>query len=109
MTATNIDQTVDRPFGGRDLIPDEATALLVGVAILTAYFGKDVVKQFEPYKAVLMFGRWAVMGDSPAHKEARREQERLGPDYHISVRGGGAPELTLSPTDARVEHIALAR
>ena len=101
MTATNTEQTVDRPFGGRDLIPDEATALLVGIAILTAYFGKNLVQQFEPYK-------WAVMGDSPAHKEARREQERLGPEYHISVRGGGAPELTLSPTDARVEHIALA-
>ena len=51
------------------------------------------------------------------HKEARREQERLGPDQFIVVgpdqfivvRGGGAPEITLSPIDARVEHIALAR
>ena len=57
------------------------------------------------------------MGDSPMHKEARREQERLGPDQFIVVgpdqfivvRGGGAPEITLSPIDARVEHIALAR
>ena len=109
MTSANIEQTADRPFGDRNLIPDEATALLVGVTILTAYFGQDLVQAFEPYRAVLMFGKWAVMGDSPAHKEARREQERLAPDYHISVRGGGAPELTLSPTDARVEHIALAR
>ncbi len=109
MTPANIEQTANRPFGDRNLIPDEATALLVGVAILTAYFGQDLVQQFEPYRAVLMFGKWAVMGDSPAHREARREQERLGPDYHISVRGGGAPELTLSPSDARVEHIALAR
>ena len=83
--------------------------LIYGVAILTAYFGKELVARFEPYQAVLLHGKWAVMGDSPMHKEARREQERLGPDHFIAVRGGGAPEITLSPTDARVEHIALAR
>ena len=48
------------------------------------------------------------MGDSPM-KEARREQERLGPDHFNTVRGGGAPKITLSPVDARVERIALAR
>jgi len=109
MTSSQPEQAAGPPFGGRNLIPDEATALQVGVAILTAYFGKELVARFEPYQAVLLYGKWAVMGDSPVHKEARREQERLGPDHFIAVRGGGAPEITLSPIDARVEHIALAR
>ena len=93
MTSTQPDQTVDLPFGGRNLVPDEATALKVGIAIMTAYFGEELITKFEPYQAVLLEGKWAMMGDSPAHKEDRREQERLGPDYFISVRGGGAPEL----------------
>ena len=94
---------------GQNLIPDEATALEVGIAILEAYYGKQFVEAFEPYRAVLMGDKWAVMGDSPAHKEARRKQEQLGPNYHIVIYGGGAPELTLSPVDGRVENIALAR
>ena len=109
MTSIQPEQVAGSPFGGRNLIPDEVTALQVGIAILTAYFGKEFVARFEPYQAVLLHGKWAVMGNSPLHKEARREQERLGPDHFILVRGGGAPEITLSPIDARVEHIALSR
>ena len=109
MTSIQPEQVAGSPFGRRDLIPDEVTALQVGIAILTAYFGKELVARLKPHQAVLLHGKWAVMGDSPMHREARREQERLGPDHFIAVRGGGAPEITLSPTDARVGHIALAR
>ena len=96
-------------FTERDLILDEVTALQVGLAILKACYGPTFVARFEPYEAVFIDGAWAVMGDSPAHKEARREQERLGPGYFISVRGGGAPCVELSPRDGRVLRVNLAR
>lgn len=92
-------------FTERDLILDEATALQVGLAILKAYYGPAFVIRFEPYEAVFMDGAWAVMGDSPAHKEGRREQEHLGPVNFISVHGGGAPCVELSPRDGRVLRI----
>lgn len=93
----------------RDLIPDETTALRVGLAILQAYYGREFVARFEPYRAVLFFGTWSVMGDSPAEKEARREQERLGPSHFVLVYGGGAPHVELRPRDGRVMRISLAR
>ena len=56
MTSSQPEQAAVPPFGGRNLIPDEATALKVGVAILTAYFGEELVARFEPYQAVCCTG-----------------------------------------------------
>ncbi len=61
----------DIPGDGRDLVPNEATALQVGTAILRAYYGPELFQQFEPYSAHLMHGSWAIVGDSPADKQAR--------------------------------------
>jgi hypothetical protein len=58
---------------------------------------------------LLISGKWATGGDSPAAKDARREQERLGPDYLAIVFGGGAPSIPISARDAQVEHVALTR
>jgi hypothetical protein len=96
-------------FGGRDLVPNEATALQIGTAILRAYFDRKFFELNEPYSAVMLEGKWHVMGDAPAQKEARAEQRGLGPDHLIIVRGGGAPCIVLSPRDARVEQIYLMR
>ena len=96
---TNLDPGPDE----RDLVPDEATALQIGTAILKAYLGQERFEQFEPYSAHLMFGTWAVFGDSPALKAARIEQQRLGPDHLTMVRGGGAPCVEFSPRDAQAK------
>jgi hypothetical protein len=96
-------------FGSRDFVPDAATALQVGVAILRAYFDQRFFELNEPYTAILDGGKWHIMGDAPAQKAARAEQERLGPDHVVLVRGGGAPCLVISPRDARVEKLYLMR
>lgn len=41
MTPIQPEQVAGSPFGLGNLIPDEVTALQVGIAILTAYFGKE--------------------------------------------------------------------
>ena len=96
------------PMSERDLIPDAETALLTGIAILNRYYGQKTVARFEPYTATLRSGQWHVSGDSPAAKAARLEQDRLGPEYHVSVLGGGQPYIRMSARDARVETIALS-
>ncbi len=50
MASTQPEQVTGSPSGRRDLIPDEVTALQVGIAILTACFGKGLVARFEPYR-----------------------------------------------------------
>ena len=49
MTSSQPEQAAGPPFGGRNLISGEATALQVEIAIPTTYFGKDLVARFEPY------------------------------------------------------------
>ena len=34
---------------GKLLVPDEETARQVGMAILRAYFGQDIIARYEPY------------------------------------------------------------
>lgn len=109
MTPTHDEANATLPFGSHDLVPDETMALQVGTAILRAYLGQEQFAKFEPYSAHMLFGKWAVFGESPAHKEARKEQERLGPDHFIAVRGGGAPCITLYRHDGRVESINFMR
>jgi hypothetical protein len=109
MTVAGTETTLPPPFEGRDLVPDQATALEVGIAILRAYFDREFFEVNQPYSATLIDGMWHVTGDSPAHKEGRVEQERLGVGHLVSVRGGGAPCLVLAPQDAQVRQIYLMR
>ena len=60
MTSIQPEQVAGSPFDRRHHIPDEVTALQVGIAILTAYFGKELVARFEPYQAVLLDGQCRV-------------------------------------------------
>ena len=48
----------------RDLISDAATALKVGIAILEAYYSEKLVRDWEPFKAVIIMiiGRSARIG-----------------------------------------------
>ena len=106
--------TTREPIAERDYVPDAATALTIGLAILTAYYGKEFIERFHPYRvAALKLGPagedWAVMGTSDAQREAAAEQERLGPDFFVKVSGGGAPEVVISKKDARAVQICLGR
>jgi hypothetical protein len=46
-------------------IPDEKTAISVGVAVLEPIYGKDVVGGEQPFSAVLSGGIWTVKGTFP--------------------------------------------
>lgn len=91
------------------MIPDEATALTIGIAILTAYYGKDIVDRFRPYRVASLQENWAVMGTSSAQTEANTKQNALGPDNFLLVRGGGAPEIAVSGRDSQVLSLGLSR
>ena len=93
----------------RDAVPDEETALAIGLAILVAQYGRDLVARYEPYRVVSAQTNWAVVGTSEAHAGASRLQRQLGPENLVIVRGGGAPEILISRKDSRVLAIARAR
>ncbi len=86
------------PMSGLDLIPDAETALKIGRAILERYYGDNLVRGYEPYRAIqhpVNAEEWVVMG-SPEDKS-------------FTGFGGGFPELSISRRDARVTRIALSR
>jgi hypothetical protein len=93
----------------RNLVPDEETALTIGVAILNAYYGKELVDRHVPYRAVLMRDSWAVMGTSSADVEVEALRQNLRPGSVVIAVGGGAPEMEISRKDSRVVSLALAR
>jgi len=82
-------------MSGLDLIPDEETALKVGITILERYYGKELIDHYRPYRVIILGDEWAVLG--------------TGPDYHDGQRGGGFPELSISRRDGKVSRIALSR
>jgi hypothetical protein len=85
-------------MSGLDLIPDAETALKVGRVILERYYGDDLVRRYEPYRAVLNphhGEEWWVLGS--------REDGRTG------GFGGGFPELSIARKDARVLRLALSK
>ncbi|WP_426175213.1 NTF2 fold immunity protein [Massilia sp. TWR1-2-2] len=43
-------------------VPDAATAVAVGLAVLTPIYGRDVIDPQKPLKAVLVGDVWVVMG-----------------------------------------------
>jgi hypothetical protein len=75
----------------RDLIPDAVTALKVGIAILEAYYGEKLVREF---KAVMNDDDWSISPD------------RYRP---LGLAGGGDPYIEISKKDARVLSIYLSR
>jgi RHS repeat-associated protein len=78
----------------RDVIPDAAAAVKIGVAILEAYFGEKFVRERAPYGAILRDDNWEVgsRGEVP-----------------FGQMGGGDPMIVLSKRDACVLHISLNR
>jgi hypothetical protein len=85
-------------MSGLDLIPDAETALKIGRVILERYYGDNLVRSYEPYRASahpINTEEWVVLG-SPGDKS-------------IGGRGGGFPELSIARRDARVTRIALSR
>jgi hypothetical protein len=71
----------------RDLISDAATALKVGIAILEAYYSEKLVRDWEPFKAVIIDDYWSVSPD------------RYRP---LGLMGGSDPYIEISKKDARV-------
>jgi hypothetical protein len=78
----------------RDVVPDAAAAVKIGVAILEAYFGEKFVRERAPYGAILRDDNWEVgsRGEVP-----------------FGQMGGGDPMIILSRRDACVLHISLNR
>lgn len=93
----------------RDVIPDQETALAVGLAILNAYYGRDLVARYEPYRAVLTRENWAILGTSAADIERQELQRKLQPGYVIIASGGGTPEIEIRKKDSKVLSLALSR
>lgn len=87
------DVTAQPLFTTQDIVPDEATAVKLAVIIFDTYFGKELTAKGQPYKATLRWGEWWV------------GTATISPD----VRGGGMPELVLSPKDGRVVRIGAAK
>jgi hypothetical protein len=77
----------------RNAVPDEATALNVGMAILEAYWGGELFRSGLPYKAVLHGDQWLIVSG------------KFGPE----TKGGGPPEMALSKKDGRALRILLGR
>jgi hypothetical protein len=93
-----FDMPVWWPMSGLDLIPDAETALKIGRVILEKYYGGDLLRRYEPYRASanpINAEEWVVSGT--------RE------DKSTSGFGGGFPVLSISRKDARVTEIALAK
>jgi hypothetical protein len=85
------------PMSGLDLIPDAETALTIGRAILERYYGHNLVRRYEPYRASphpINAEEWVVLG-SPEDKS-------------FTGFGGGFPALSIGK-DARVTRIALSK
>jgi NTF2 fold immunity protein of polymorphic toxin system component len=86
------------PMSGLDLIPDAETALTIGRVILERYYGGDLFRRCEPYRAsahAINAEEWVVSG-------SREDKSNEG-------FGGGFPVLSISRRDARVMQIALAK
>jgi hypothetical protein len=79
-----------------DTIPDTATALKVGTAILEARYG-ELFRKGRPYKAVLIGDEWLIVSEGAPSKPGAIKF------------GGGMPELSMSRKDGRVTHIQLSR
>jgi hypothetical protein len=47
------------------VIPDQATAVQVGETILKAVYGKKVIEEEEPFKAILQNDIWYISGTVP--------------------------------------------
>jgi hypothetical protein len=74
-----------------DIIPDAATALTVGMAVLRAHYGADALRRYLPYKAGLSGpenDQWCIT--------------RKLPKGLIGRKGGGHPDVCLSKRDGRV-------
>jgi hypothetical protein len=93
----------------RDVVPDQETALAIGLAILNAYYGRDFIARYEPYRAVLTRENWAVLGTSAADIERQELQRKLQPGYVIIASRGGAPEIEIRKKDSKVLSLALSR
>jgi hypothetical protein len=86
------------PLSGLDLIPDAETALKIGRVILERYYGGDLVRRYEPYRAScdpISAEEWVVSG-------SREDKSTAG-------FGGGFPELSIVRKDGRVTRIALSK
>ena len=86
------------PVLKRDVVPDEAAALKIGLAVMEAYFGEKHVAAGKPNKAVRLqlVGQiefWGVVSDTNPP----------------GVFGGGHPEIALSAKDGRVLQINYSR
>jgi hypothetical protein len=71
-------------------IPDEKTAVAVGVAIMTPIFGRKLLDNEGPFKATLAGDTWTVYGSLP---KPRNSQE---------VVFGGTATIELSKKDGHV-------
>jgi hypothetical protein len=68
-------------------VPDESTAVAVGLAVLTPIYGIEKLKRQHPFKAKLQDGYWHVQGSIPA--------EQLG----------GVAEIWIAKADAHVKRV----
>jgi NTF2 fold immunity protein len=88
------------PMSGLDLVPDAETALKVGRAILDRYYGEEMVRRYEPFRAMLQGEEWWILGSPAVSREHDQSAARV-------TMGGGFPELSLHKKDARVASVKL--
>jgi hypothetical protein len=94
----------------RDLVPDSATAIRVGGAILETYMGKNrfaAMIRRAPLRADLDGDLWSVYA-YPA-KAARLVSHSNGLTTMTVTTGWGQPVVELSKHDAQVKDIYFAR
>ena len=75
-----------------DVIPNEAAALRVALAIMEGFYGEKLVRSAPGYKVFRQNDDWVIIPDLPSN-----------------IRGGGLPEMVISGRDGRVRHLILGR
>jgi len=88
---------------GHDVLPDERTALAVGIPILETFFHFKARPQ-DNYRGEDLGDRWMVFNDFCHNLDPPKPPEPAtpgrAPDVIVCV--GGSPEVILSKKDARV-------
>lgn len=77
----------------REYVPDENTAIAIGLAILRPIYGDKMIEKHKPFSAVAQGEIWVIKG-----------RVKLKPG---KVQNGGVMEVKISKADARVLSVRL--
>ena len=83
--SVNLAEPID--LASRDIVPDQKTAIAIGVAVLVPIYGAALINKEMPFSAKRQGGKWIVEGSLPKNTI------------------GGVATVELSARDGRVMYI----